>query len=87
MRTEIQTNLQYVDLLNEWDPFQLTSGGYETEIADTIQAVHELNDPSKLALRIQSIYEFSFEEMLPMESCLNIAHELLKIKSSDSCSI
>ncbi|WP_066067950.1 DUF1871 family protein [Neobacillus soli] len=87
MRKEIRTNLQYVDLLNEWDPFQLKNGGYETEIADTIQAVHELNDSSLLAQRIQTIYEFSFEKLIPMESCLKIAEELLAIKTNESCSI
>lgn len=87
MRKEIRTNLQYVDLLNEWDPFQLKNGGYETEIADTIQAVHEINDSSLLAQRIQTIYEFSFEKLIPMESCLKIAEELLAVKANESCSI
>jgi hypothetical protein len=87
MRKELQTNLQYVDALNEWDPFQLKTGGYETEIADTVQAVHELNDTNKLAERIQAIYEFSFEKLIPMESCLKMADQLLTIKANESCSI
>ncbi|MBS4213388.1 MULTISPECIES: DUF1871 family protein [Neobacillus] len=87
MRKEIQTNLKIVDLLNEWNPFQLTNASYETEIADVIQAVHELDDPAKLARRIQSIYEFSFERIIPLENCLKMAEELLTIKSNDSCSI
>jgi len=87
MRKELQTSLQYVDVLNEWDPFHLKNGGYDTEIADTIQAVHELNNPTKLAKRIQAIYEFSFEKVIPMESCLKIAAELLTIKENESCSL
>lgn len=87
MRKEIQTNLMIVDLLNEWNPFQLTNASYETEIADVIQAVHELDEPAKLARRIQSIYEFSFERIIPLENCLKMAEELLTIKSNDSCSI
>ncbi|MCL6574301.1 MAG: YugE family protein [Bacillus sp. (in: Bacteria)] len=87
MRKEIQTNLQYVDVLNEWDPFCLGESSYETEIADTIQAIHELNDSSELAEKIQRIYEFSFEKIIPQESCLKIAEELLAIKENDSCSI
>lgn len=87
MRKELQTNLQYVDLLNEWDPFNLTNGGYDTEIADTIQAIHELDDWDELAKRIQSIYDFSFEKMIPLEDCLKIAKELLVIKANDACSI
>ncbi|EKN69453.1 hypothetical protein BABA_10346 [Neobacillus bataviensis LMG 21833] len=87
MRKELQTNLQFVDVLNEWDPFHLKNGDYDTEIADTIQAVHELNDPSKLAKRIQAIYEFSFEKIIPMNSCLKVAEELLMIKENESCSL
>jgi hypothetical protein len=87
MENLMRTNLQFVDLLNEWDPFQLENGSYETEIADTIQAIHELDEPDMLAKRIQSIYEFSFEKIIPLESCLKIAIELLLIKQSISCSI
>jgi hypothetical protein len=87
MRKELQTHLQYVDLLNEWDPFQLTNGGYDTEIADTIQAILELDDYSELAKKIQTIYEFSFEKVIPMKECLKVAKELLVIKNNDSCSI
>lgn len=87
MRKEIQTNLMIVDLLNEWNPFQLTNASYETEIADVIQAVHELDEPAKLARRIQDIYEFSFERIIPLENCLKMAEELLTIKSNDSCSL
>ena len=87
MRKELQINLQYVDVLNEWDPFHLGNGGYETEIADTIQAIHELDDCEELAQRIQSIYEFSFEKVIPMEKCLKVAKELLVRKANDACSI
>lgn len=87
MRKELQINLQYVDVLIEWNPFQLASGGYDTEIADTIQAIHELDNCDALAHKIQSIYEFSFEKVIPLEDCEKIAKELLIIKANDSCSI
>lgn len=87
MESLMKTNLLFVDLLNEWDPFQLKNGNYDTEIADTIQAVHELNDSEELAKRIQSIYEFSFEQTIPLEQCLTIAKKLLMIKEEESCSI
>ncbi|MBM7651912.1 DUF1871 family protein [Neobacillus cucumis] len=86
MRKEVATNLQFVDLLNQWDPFHLEHGDYEPEIADTIQAVHELDDPLNLAKRIQSIYEFSFEKVIPIEECLQISKDLLVIKANQSCS-
>ena len=66
MESEMKTNLQYVDVLNEWDPFQLKNSHYDTEIADVIQAIHELDNPEGLAARIQTIYEFSFEKTIPM---------------------
>ncbi|OLS34635.1 DUF1871 family protein [Bacillus sp. MRMR6] len=86
MESLMKANLQLVDLLNEWDPFELKNGDYDTEIADTIQAVHELDNPQALAERIQTIYEFSFEKIIPIEQCLNVAKELLMIKESESCS-
>ncbi|MGG1399894.1 DUF1871 family protein [Bacillus salipaludis] len=85
--SQLQTNLKFVDLLNEWDPFQLKEGNYDTEIADTIQAIHELENLSELAEKIQSIYEFSFEQVIPINLCLEIAEKLLLIKNNDSCSI
>jgi Domain of unknown function (DUF1871) len=87
MESRMKTNLQYVDLLNEWDPLQLKNGSYDTEIADIIQALHELNDAEMLAKRIQSIYEFSFEKNIPINECLKIALQLLMIKEEESCSI
>jgi len=87
MRKEVRTNLQFVDVLNQWDPFHLKNGDYDTEIADTVQAVHELDDPIKLAERIQAIYEFSFEKVIPLDECKKIANELLVIKGNQSCSL
>lgn len=87
MNNQVRTHLQYVDLLNEWDPFQLTNGDYDTEIADTIQAIYELDRPDKLAKKIQSIYEFSFEKIIPLESCFHIALKLLEVKNNETCSL
>lgn len=79
-------NLLLADELNEWDPFSIGEGSYDTEIADAIQAVHELNNPNELASRLQSIYEFSFEQVIPFIECLTIAERLLLIKNQSSCS-
>jgi len=87
MRKEVRINLQYVDVLNQWNPFQLENGDYDPEIADIIQTVHELDDPLKLAKRIQAIYEFSFEKIISIEECRRIATDLLMIKSNQSCSL
>ncbi len=87
MESEMITNLHYADVLNEWDPFHLVNGNYDTEIADTIQAIHELDHIDDLAARIQSIYEFSFEKTIPIDNCLQVAKQLLVIKDNDSCTI
>ena len=81
-----EMNLEFVGILNEWDPFAIGEGNYDTEIADCIQALHVLNNENILAEQIQSIYEFSFEERIPYDQCLGISRELIKVKNSGSCS-
>lgn len=82
-----EMNLELVRLLNKWDPFQIGEGNYDTEIADCIQVIHDLDNAEELAMKIQAIYEFSFEEYIPVEKCLTVARQLLSIKDSGSCSI
>ena len=82
-----QLNIQLVNTINEWDPFRIGSGNYETEIADIVQAVHDLEDPSKLAKKIQAIFEFSFEKVLAIEECTEIARKLLAIKDDGVCTL
>jgi hypothetical protein len=85
---EIQEmHIRLVIALNEWDPFQFGFGNYETEIADVVQAVHTSDDTQKLAKKIQEIYEFSFEQMIPINECKKMATELLQIKNEGSCSL
>lgn len=80
-------NLEFVRLLNEWDPFKIGEGNYDTEIADSVQALFILDDEITLAKKLQSIYEFSFEELIPLDNCLTMARKLLVVKDIDSCSI
>ncbi|MGY6212765.1 DUF1871 family protein [Cytobacillus firmus] len=82
-----QTNLLLVYTLDQWDPFRVGPGNYDTEIADSVQAVHDLDDQVKLARKIQSIYEFSFEEIIPLENCIEISESLLEIKNNGSCAM
>lgn len=82
-----QTNLLLVYTLDQWDPFGVGPGNYDTEIADSVQAVHALDDQVKLARRIQLIYEFSFEEIIPLENCKEISGRLLEIKNNGSCAM
>ncbi|RBW71336.1 DUF1871 family protein [Bacillus taeanensis] len=78
-----KTNLQLLDVLNQWDPFHLGEGTYETEHVDVLQAVHELDSVKELAETIQRIYEYSFEQLIPMKECSRIAGELLIIKGQE----
>lgn len=82
-----EVNLELVKLLNEWDSFKLGEGNYDTEIADCVYAVHELDNREELAAEIQKIYEFSFEEFIPMDECLSISTKLLLTKDNGSCSL
>ncbi|WP_066056091.1 DUF1871 family protein [Robertmurraya korlensis] len=83
----LEMNISLVQRLMDWDPLGYGEDSYETEIADTIQAVHVLSSPNELARKIQSIYEFSFEEVIPLSKCTAMAEELLAIKNESTCSL
>ncbi|MGI2329268.1 DUF1871 family protein [Planococcus sp. YIM B11945] len=67
-------------ILEEWDPFAIGSELYDTEIVDVVGALQELDDPSDLAKKIQTIYEFSFDKWIPLERCVEISYKLLALK-------
>nr|WP_139365171.1 DUF1871 family protein [Litchfieldia alkalitelluris] len=80
-------NIKLMEKLLSWDPLGYGADAYETEVVDVLQAVHMLDDSVKLARKIQAIYEFSFEEIIPLKICEKMAMELLVIKNSSSCEI
>lgn len=81
-------NVRLMENLLQWDPLGYGVDAYETECVDVVQAVHELDDIDKLAKRIQDIYEFSFEQFIPISQCKDKAVELMVIKNEeDSCSL
>ncbi|TRZ39090.1 DUF1871 family protein [Niallia circulans] len=82
-----EVNVELIVLLNEWDPFKIGVGNYDTEIADCVYAVHKTDNVEELAAEIQKIYEFSFEETIAMENCLSISAKLLLTKESGSCAL
>ncbi|WP_400242964.1 DUF1871 family protein [Niallia sp. JL1B1071] len=82
-----EMTLEFVRILNGWDPFSIGEGNYDTEIADILQALHDLDEEEELANAMQAIYEFSFEEVLPLENCLAISKKLMIIKRSGICSL
>jgi hypothetical protein len=82
-----ELSYKLINVLNKWDPFKIGEGQFDPEIADILQAVHDHDDAAKIARRIQSVFEFSFEQLLPYEQCLSVANTLLIIKNEDSCSL
>ncbi|MCD7035749.1 YugE family protein [Metabacillus sp. GX 13764] len=82
-----QANGQMMELLLKWDPLHYGEGFYETEAVDVIGAVHTHDNPGELAETIQKIYEFSFEQWIPLKECQSMANQLLIIKNQASCDL
>ena len=82
-----KVNINLMEKLLQWDPLGYGVGAYETEAVDVLQAVHSYSDSKELARKIQAIYEFSFEEIIPLAVCKTMASELLKIANESSCDI
>ncbi|QOR66029.1 DUF1871 family protein [Cytobacillus suaedae] len=80
-------NLQIMFLLENWDPLGHGLGSYETEAVDVLQAVHQIDDPKELATKIQVIFEFSFEQLIPLSDCKEMAEKLLMIKNNSTCDL
>ncbi|CAM5218706.1 hypothetical protein UACE39S_02246 [Ureibacillus acetophenoni] len=81
----ILMNKKAIKVLQEWDPFQLGEESYDTESADVVAALQGIDDPSKLAKVIQTVYEHSFEQWIPYENCVEISYKLIAIKFEAKC--
>ncbi|MBM7605457.1 hypothetical protein JOC75_003480 [Metabacillus crassostreae] len=81
------TNIKLMELLLQWDPLGYGEGSYETEVVDVLQAVYAYEEVKQLARKIQAIYEFSFEEVIPLQICEDLAVKLFTIKDNSSCEI
>jgi Domain of unknown function (DUF1871) len=82
-----QINQLLLHTIRTWDPFGYGCDAYETEAVDVLQAVHDCDEPKMLAEKIQAIYEFSFEKVIPLHECVKMAQKLLAIKESAACSL
>ncbi|MBL6009922.1 DUF1871 domain-containing protein [Bacillus halotolerans] len=82
---ESQAVREMINVIAKWDPFKYGEDFYDTEAVDVVQAVYDEDDPEVLAKSIQHIFEASFEQTLPIDSCRNVAGQLLFIKDSSSC--
>lgn len=82
----IELNRRAVEVLEQWDPFE-NDLQYDTEAADVVAALQTVKDAEALAKVIQEVYEFSFEQVIPMEQCKEMAEKLIHIRYSTSCEL
>jgi hypothetical protein len=82
-----QLNRLLLHTIQAWDPLGYGCDAYETEAIDVLQAVYDYDDAKTLAEKIQAIYEFAFEEVIPLRECVKMANRLLAMKQSASCSL
>ncbi|TFD95949.1 DUF1871 family protein [Jeotgalibacillus sp. R-1-5s-1] len=75
-----EMDLKLMIILQEWDPFDKGEEGYDHEIAEVIQSVHELHHPTDLARHIQAIYESAFGQWIPLQDCTKVSYKLLAVK-------
>ncbi len=85
MDNTILMNKKALHILQEWDPFNIGGDQYDTETADVVAALHGIDDPSKLAKVIQTVYEHSFEQWIPFEQCVSISYKLIAVKFEAKC--
>lgn len=83
----IEMNQNCVRVLQQWDPFNLGEESYDTEIADVVAALQGIDDPSELAKIIQTVYEYSFEQWIPIEDCVTVSYKLIAVKFEAKCII
>jgi len=82
-----ELNRKAVRLLEVWDPFQLGTESYETETADVVAALQGIQDVEELAEVIQTVYEYSFEQWIPKEQCVDVAKKLVQLRHEATCEI
>lgn len=82
-----EMNRRAMRILAEWDPFKAGEEAYGTEIAGVVAELQVLDHPSELGRKIQHIYEFSFEQWIPLEKCVEISYKLLALKYEAKCII
>ena len=76
-----------IEVVKNWDPFQMGPEFYETEASDVVNVASVFDDSKYIAKKIQQIYFMSFEEVPALEKCEKLAVELLVIKEGGSCSL
>ena len=83
----ISLNRNAVKMLEEWDPFQLGAESYETETADVVAALQGIINEEQLAEVIRTVYEYSFEQLIAKEQCIDIATKLVQLRHEATCNL
>ncbi|MFX3622888.1 MAG: DUF1871 family protein [Ectobacillus sp.] len=79
--------VKMVQAVKEWDPFKFGPEFYETEASDVVQVASEFDDVDYIATKIQHIYFMSFEEVISIKKCREIAKKLVELKNDGICGI
>lgn len=83
----IVMNRKAIHIIQNWNPFKLDDFSYETEAADVVAVLQNVDDPSILGKKIQEIFEQSFEQWIPFEKCVEISYKLLALKFEAKCTL
>lgn len=76
----LKMNEQAMQIIEKWNPFNLTSFSHEHEALQVSTVLQEIDDPSELGKSIQRIFEQSFKKWVPLEKCVEVSYKLLAIK-------
>lgn len=83
----IVMNRKAIHIIQQWNPFNLVDFSYETEAADVVAKLQNIDDPSELGKEIQMVFEHSFEQWIPLEKCVDLSYKLLALKFEAKCVI
>lgn len=72
-------------VLKSWDPFQVGKDGYDLEILEVVEALHQFDHPVDLAKSIREIYNHAHEMWIPLEKCVEVSYKLMAIKYEAKC--
>ena len=82
----VELNRRAVEVLEQWDPFGIGLQ-YDTEAADVVAALQTVKDAQTLAKIIQDVYEYSFEQLIPIDQCQAMAEKLIQVRYSTGCEL
>ena len=77
-----------IEVVKNWDPFQMGPEFYETEASDVVNVISVFDDPKYIAKEDSTyILLCLLRKYLRLKKCEKLAMELLVIKEGGSCSL